>query len=97
LEPWIQRDARVQPLRAAATPQLLSLVTEALVQLDQARAGRAWLVGEHFTVADLNVCAVLSPSRAQHLDLEPYPHIRDWLARCYGRPAAVATRRRFQG
>ena len=97
LEPWIQRDARAQPLRAAATPQLLSLVTGALVQLDQALVGRAWLVGEHFTVADLNVCAVLSPSRAQHLGLEPYPHVRAWLARCYGRPAAVATRRRFQG
>ena len=97
LEPWVQRDVRMQPLRAAAPAEMLAMVSAALVQLDHALAGRAWLVGEHFTVADLNVCAVLSPSRAEHLDLEPYPHVRDWLARCYGRPAAVATRRRFQG
>ena len=28
-----------------------------------------WLVGEDFTVGDLNVAAVLSPSRTAHIDL----------------------------
>jgi glutathione S-transferase len=38
---------------------------------------------------------VLSPSRSGKLDLTRYPAVSDWLARCYARPAAVATRRRF--
>jgi len=40
---------------------------------------------------------VLSPSRAEHLDFTATPHARDWLDRCHGRPAARATRQRFQG
>jgi glutathione S-transferase len=28
-------------------------------------------------------------------DLAPTSHVRDWLAHCYARPAAVATRQRF--
>jgi glutathione S-transferase len=67
----------------------------ALRRLDGALADRHWLVGDHFDVADLNVAAVLSPSRVQSMDFLPYEHVRTWLARCYGRPAAVATRRRF--
>ena len=53
------------------------------------------LIDEHFTVADLNVAAVLSPSRAQYLNLQLFPHARRWLDACYSRPAAVATRQRF--
>jgi glutathione S-transferase len=54
-----------------------------------------WLVGAHFTIADLNVAGVLSPSRARGLDLGRHPHATAWLARCYDRPAARATRQRF--
>jgi glutathione S-transferase len=74
---------------------MLAQAGPGLARLDQALAARAWLLGDHFTVADLNVCAVLSPSRAAKLDLAPFPRLRDWLARAYGRPAAVATRTRF--
>ena len=41
-----------------------------------------------FTVADLNVAAVIS--RAVDMDLSAWPHLKAWLTRCLGRPAARA-------
>lgn len=95
LEPWVQRDALLAGLREVSH-HARAAIDAALHRLDGALADRHWLVGDHFDVADLNVAAVLSPSRVQGVDLRPYEHVRTWLARCYGRPAAVATRRRFQ-
>jgi glutathione S-transferase len=91
LEPWVMKEARLDGI----APQAASLTARALAALHRAIAGRDWLVGVDFSVADLNVAAVLSPSRSEHLDLAPHPNIQAWLARCYARPAAVATRRRF--
>jgi glutathione S-transferase len=95
LEPWVMRDARLADLRGAMVEHTQPEVARSLATLDLALAERPWLLGEAFTVADLNVAAVLSPSRAEHLDLKPHPKVAGWLARCYARPAAIATRRRF--
>lgn len=54
--------------------------------LDGALAGRTWLLGDNFTVADLNVAAVIS--RALSMDLSAVPRLADWLRRCLDRPAA---------
>lgn len=95
LEPWVQRDVlwaqALEPIRDAATP----LRERALSVLEAQLRHGAWLIADRFTVADLNVAAVLSPSRAQALDLGPLPAVQDWLARCYARPAAQAVRARF--
>jgi glutathione S-transferase len=56
--------------------------------LDAALAGRPYLLGDDFTVADLNVAAVIS--RAIDMDLSATPHIGGWLRRCLERPAARA-------
>ena len=56
--------------------------------LDAAVAGQPYLIGNEFTVADLNVAAVIS--RAVEMDLSATPHLKDWLTRCLGRPAARA-------
>ena len=95
LEPWVQRDALLAGLREASH-HAQTAIDAALRRLNGALADHHWLVGDHFDVADLNVTAVLSPSRVQSVDLRPYEHVGTWLARCYERPAAVATRRRFQ-
>jgi glutathione S-transferase len=58
--------------------------------LDGALAGRAYLLGDDFTVADLNVAAVIS--RAIDMDLSATPRIGDWLKRCLERPAAREAR-----
>ena len=90
------RDALLLSLRAALATHTAPLIAASLATLDRALAGRSWLVGETFTVADLNVASVLSPSRSEHLDLTPYPNVAAWLAASYARPAAQATRARFQ-
>jgi glutathione S-transferase len=64
----------------------------ALAILDAALAGRAYLVGEAFTLADLNLAATLSEPWENRLvdgELDPADHglgaLADWLARCTGR------------
>jgi glutathione S-transferase len=58
--------------------------------LDGALADRRYLLGEDFTVADLNVAAVIG--RAIDMELSAKPRLRDWLRRCLDRPAARAAR-----
>lgn len=55
--------------------------------LDRSLNGRDYLLGEHFSVADLNVAAVLAWSKPAHFDLQEYPRLDDWLQRCLDRPA----------
>ena len=75
LEPWIVRDALLADLRAAAAPHIAPVIAAGLATLERALADREWLLGEVLTVADLNVAAVLSPSRSSSLDLTPYPGV----------------------
>lgn len=95
LEPWVQQDRLLEELRTAIAAPARPVVAQSLAVLERTLQQRGWLVGEHFSVADLNVAGVLSPSRARTLDLRPFPAVADWLARCYARPAAVAVRQRF--
>ena len=54
--------------------------------LDSALTGRSYLLSNDFTVADLNVAAVIS--RAIEMDLGVVPNLKAWLTRCLNRPAA---------
>ena len=47
---------------------------------------KPYLLGSDFTVADLNVAAVIS--RAVDMDLSASPNLKAWLTRCLDRPAA---------
>jgi glutathione S-transferase len=62
--------------------------------LDQVLTGRSWLADDHFTVADLNVAAVMSWVKPARFDLTPWPALGDWLERCLGRPAFATARGR---
>jgi glutathione S-transferase len=95
LEPWVQQDVRLADLRQAIGAHARDAANAALAVLGGRLGERGWLVGDHFTIGDLNVAAVLSPSRTKLLDLRAHPHVEAWLLRCYERPAAVTTRRRF--
>jgi glutathione S-transferase len=89
LESLLHRDARRPPVTGAAD----GAIAEALGILDRALAASDYLLGADFSIADLNVAGVVSPTRAARLDLEPFPAVRAWLARCYGRPACIEARR----
>jgi glutathione S-transferase len=54
--------------------------------LDREFAERPYLLGDDFTVADLNVAAVIS--RAIDMDMPETPNVARWLRRCLERPAA---------
>ncbi len=65
---------------------------EALATLDRALQGRAWLLGEAFTLADVNVASTLVEPWENGLvdgNLDPADHgmpaLADWLGRCTGR------------
>ena len=51
-------------------------------------AKHPYLLGNDFTVADLNVAAVIS--RAVDMELSGVPNLKTWLTRCLERPAARA-------
>jgi glutathione S-transferase len=68
--------------------EALKVIAAPFKVLDSALAARPYLLGDEFTVADLNVAAVIS--RAIDMDLAATPHVGDWLRRCLGRPAARA-------
>ena len=57
--------------------------------LDGALAGRQYLLGIGFTVADLNVASVMSSAPLAGLDLSSAPNARGWLVRCTERPAVA--------
>ena len=56
--------------------------------LDAHLTGREWIVGSRFTVADLNVHAVLGwASNLGKMKFPPYPNLARWLETCGKRPA----------
>jgi glutathione S-transferase len=95
LEPWVQKDRLLADLIMAIGRNGDAMIERSLSTLDRVLERRQWLVGSRFTVGDLNVAAVLSPSRAATLDLVAHAHVSSWLSRCYSRPAAVRVRTRF--
>lgn len=96
IEPWVQRDEIMLELRAGLPQGMIGrIVGPALTRLETHLSAHPYLIGPDFTVADLAVASILSPSRTGELDLGPYPALRAWLKACHDRPAAKAVRARF--
>jgi len=51
---------------------------------------RAYLLGDTFTAADLNVACVAEYFVRTKFDLSPWPKVNDWITRCLARPAFAA-------
>jgi glutathione S-transferase len=75
---------------AAAVSRAEEAIKGPLTVLNDALAGREWLVGKTFSVTDLNVAAVISTTRRVKIDMAPYPNVNAWLDRCLARPACKA-------
>jgi glutathione S-transferase len=58
-----------------------------LAVLDGGLAGRPYLLGDTFTIADLNVAAVISWAPLAGLDISSAKNVGPWLKRCTERPA----------
>ena len=59
-----------------------------LAVLDKELGRRRFLLGDRFTLADLNVASVLLIAPMARIDLSKYPNVQRWLAACSDRPAA---------
>lgn len=56
--------------------------------LDRHLAGKKYVLGDQYTVADVNLASVLSWSTLVGVDLAPFPDLARWLGECSARPAA---------
>jgi glutathione S-transferase len=61
--------------------------------LDNQLNGREYLLGKDFTIADLNVAAVLSYAQLAKIDMSGTPNTQAWLQRCLGREANQRVRK----
>jgi len=55
--------------------------------LDAALAGRDWLIGDQFGVADLNVAAVMMLLKRIDFGYAEHANVQRWAEACYARPA----------
>lgn len=55
--------------------------------LDAALAGRDWLLGDAFSVADLNLAGVMRLLTMVKLDYTEHSNVQRWADACYARPA----------
>jgi glutathione S-transferase len=85
---WSLHAVRLPPAErdGARREEALRVLDAPFRVLDGALAGSGYLLGREFTVADLNVAAVIS--RAIDMELASTPNLRVWLRRCLERPAA---------
>ena len=72
-------------------PKVIPGATKALQRplrvLDTALAGRNWLIGDAFTVADLNVAAVMHLMKDIRFDYSAHANVQRWADACFARPA----------
>jgi len=80
---FLPADQRDEKAIQAATESLKS----PLKVLDDQLKTRPFLLGNDFTIADLNVAAVLSFAMLAKVDLAPTPATQAWLQKCLGREA----------
>jgi glutathione S-transferase len=87
---WSLHALRLPPAErdAAKREEALRVLEAPFRVLDAAVTKSPYLIGDDFTVADLNVVAVIS--RAIDMELAAVPHLKAWLTRCLERPAARA-------
>jgi glutathione S-transferase len=51
-----------------------------------------YLIGNTFTVADLNLASILTWARQARVNMAPFPNAETWLKACHDRPAAQKAR-----
>ncbi|MBK9323825.1 MAG: glutathione S-transferase family protein [Bdellovibrionaceae bacterium] len=78
--PEEKQDAKVIELNLNELPNLFNILNSALNE-------RKYLVGNQFTLADLNTASVASISKAIGFDLAPYSNMTSWMKVISERPA----------
>ncbi len=82
------RDLLAEPARDASYAERdEQLLQKPLGVLEGTLVGRRYLLGADFTVADLNVAAILRWAKVAGLDFSSVPGVGRWLDDCFARPA----------
>ena len=70
-------------------PEIIAGATKALGRplavLNETLANSRYLLGEDFTIADLNLAGVMDIFNMIDFDVSPWPDVQRWLQDCYGR------------
>jgi len=85
LAPADQRDEK-------AAQKAVDALKAPMKVLDDSLKGREYLLGNTFTIADLNAASVLSWAPMMRLDLSATPTAAAWLQKCLSREANVKVR-----
>ena len=85
---FVPKEKRDQTVIETATESLL----RPLSVLDGALDARDYLLGDKFTVADLNVASVMLLLSTVRHDLSGHRNVAEWIARCHSRPALARAR-----
>ena len=75
------------PKDASKESEALAELPKPFAVLEGELGKRMWLVGDRFTVTDLNVASVMAWTRMANVELTDSPRIAEWLDRCMSRPA----------
>ena len=78
---------------AARVERAKAALNAPLRVLDGALAERQYLLGDRFSVADLNVAGVAAGLGIAKFDLSAWPRVGAWLATCTGRKALADARK----
>ncbi len=80
MNPPEQRDEKAAQAAVEALKAPLNVLEGSL-------KGKEYLLGKNFTIADLNVAAVMSWAPMMRLDMSSTPNVQAWLQKCLGREA----------
>lgn len=86
---WLPEEKRISAVATFAQASL----NRSLQHLENSLVGKPFLVGEYFTIADLNVASVLQSLVPLSYPFEMYPSVDTWLRTSLDRPAAQAARK----
>ena len=86
---WVARVYDDRVVDADEVRHLESLLHQRLDRLERALAGRDWLVGDAFGIADLSVLPRVAMYPLIQLPIDParHPHVAAWMVRVEARPS----------
>lgn len=80
---------------ARRSPEMIDAKRRAAVRsldiLERELATRAFIAGDHYSIADMAIFAYASRAEEAGVSLQPYPHFRAWIARVEAQPGFLAT------
>jgi glutathione S-transferase len=78
------------PYDAEIEAEAIATLDQPLKVLDAHLANHEFLVADRFMIADLNVAAQMALMRFVDYDLDPYPHVKEWVNKAWSRPSLAA-------